>query len=158
MYVALTRAEEILCLTYCSKRYLYSGSQYQNPSRFCKEIGLIDKEPKIDGNMSRYYDKMSSFTRQNLNENFKSYNFKQEDNNVNKNFFNKSDFFKQEKEEIKPKKDVSIYKVGQKVFYNRFGNGEIVNISDDGLVADIVFEDFGKKSLMLETAQIDILG
>ena len=156
MYVALTRAEEILCLTYCSKRYLYSGSQYQTPSRFCKEIGLLSLD-KIE-NRGRYYDKTSSFNRQNLNENFKSYNFKQEDNNVNKNFFNKNDFFQQEKEEFKPKKDVSIYKVGQKVFYNRFGNGEIVNISDDGLVADIVFEDFGKKSLMLETAQIDILG
>ena len=71
--------------------------------------------------------------------------------------FNKTEFLKQEVEDAKPKKDVSIYKVGQKVYYQRFGNGQIESISDDGLVADILFEDFGRKSLMLETAQIDIL-
>ena len=64
--------------------------------------------------------------------------------------------FKEEKTQ-KEEKDVSIYKVGQKVNHPRFGEGEIVFISDDGLVGDIVFEDFGKKSLMLNLAPLEIL-
>ena len=47
------------------------------------------------------------------------------------------------------------YKVGDVVQHGRFGIGKIVNISDDGLVADIDFEDFGKKSLMLNLATLE---
>lgn len=47
--------------------------------------------------------------------------------------------------------------VGNKVFHSRFGEGKIVNISDDGLVADIDFEDFGRKSLMLNLASLEKL-
>lgn len=131
MYVALTRAEERLYLTHCTKRYLYSSSQYQMPSRFCKELGLIsfsnikpkfEAKPKMSEN-----DKVQQMLKQ---------------------------VFKKEEKEHK---DVSIYKVGQKVSHPRFGDGQIVEISDDGLVGDIIFEDFGKKSLMLELAPLEIL-
>ena len=64
---------------------------------------------------------------------------------------------KEEKKEEKERRDVSVYAIGQKVSHPRFGEGEIVDISDDGLVGDIVFEDFGKKSLMLELAPLEIL-
>ena len=179
MYVALTRAEERLYLSYASKRYLYRESQYQTPSRFCREIGLLslerteNKSYSTDKNYeSKYYrqdyDNRNSYSRYSTYGQKNNYSY---DNNLsynhlehsnvdnNKNLqplFNKSNFFKQQ--EIKEKKDVSIYKVGQKVYYKRFGEGVIINISEDGLVADIMFDDYGKKSLMLETAQIDILG
>ena len=50
MYVAITRAEEVLFMSQCSKRYLYGGSQYQTPSRFCRELGLLslqEAKPKV---------------------------------------------------------------------------------------------------------------
>ena len=181
MYVALTRAEEKLFLSYASKRYLYRESQYQTPSRFCREIGLLS----LDRNENKSYMSDRSYEGNNYSRNYdnknydKSYltsygqknkytfdndlsynNFEHSDVDINKNLqplFNKSNFFKQ-KEDPKEKKDVSVYKVGQRVFYKRFGEGQIINISSDGLVADIMFDDYGKKSLMLETAQIDILG
>lgn len=172
MYVALTRAEEKLYLSYASKRYMYRESQYQNPSRFCREIGLLSLEKKENKsyNADRTFSGYSSY---NYGNNFnKGYNGYKTNSNIENNdfgdyfssdyapkkpLFNKTEFLKQEVEDAKPKKDVSIYKVGQKVYYQRFGNGQIESISDDGLVADILFEDFGRKSLMLETAQIDIL-
>ena len=138
MYVALTRAEEQLYLTYATKRYLYRESQYQMISRFCKELGLYQEKPK---------------------ESFKPYpsniasqpSFSQ---------FEKARLFNHNmisKEEKKPLKDVSIYKLGQIVSHPRFGEGEIVEISEDGLVGDIIFEDFGKKSLMLDLAPLEIV-
>lgn len=138
MYVALTRAEEQLYLTYATKRYLYRESQYQMISRFCKELGLYQEKPK---------------------ESFKPYpsniasqpSFSQ---------FEKARLFNHNmisKEEKKPLKDVSVYKLGQIVSHPRFGEGEIVEISEDGLVGDIIFEDFGKKSLMLELAPLEII-
>ena len=45
--------------------------------------------------------------------------------------------------------------VGDIVRHARFGTGQILNISDDGLVADINFLEFGKKSLMLNLANLE---
>ena len=63
---------------------------------------------------------------------------------------------KKEEKKSAPLKDVSVYKVGQTVVHTRFGMGKIVEISEDGLVGDIIFE-VGKKSLMLELAPLEII-
>ncbi len=173
MYVALTRAEERLYLSHASKRYLYRDSQYQTPSRFCRELGLLSLEKQErKENKSYQYDRTYS--------GYNSFNNYQKDNNAdrgggnysgnnyltNKNIdkFNKSNFqfdhksiLRQNDKEEKPKKDVSIYRIGQKLEHPKFGKGDLVAISDDGLVGDIIFEDFGKKSLMLEFAPLTIL-
>ncbi|MGN1200753.1 MAG: ATP-dependent helicase [Candidatus Caccovivens sp.] len=60
-------------------------------------------------------------------------------------------FFKAEKEETFD----SGFAVGDKVFFARFGNGRIVNISDDGMVGDIEFEDVGMKSIMLNSKALE---
>lgn len=57
--------------------------------------------------------------------------------------------------ETEEEKFESGFEIGDKVFHNRFGSGRIDNISDDGLVADIIFDDFGKKSLMLNLATLE---
>lgn len=49
----------------------------------------------------------------------------------------------------------SRFKVGDVVLHSRFGRGTIEAISSDGLVADILFEDFGVKSLMLNLASLE---
>jgi hypothetical protein len=61
------------------------------------------------------------------------------------------------KKEDSSRRDYSVYKVGQTVEHTRFGIGQIVSISDDGLVGDINFEDFGVKSLMLDLAPLTII-
>ena len=70
--------------------------------------------------------------------------------------FSVKNFFK--RETIKSeKKDVYVYKIGQKVEHPKFGEGVILDITPDHLVADIEFEGFGKKSLMLELAPLEII-
>ena len=180
MYVAITRAEERLFMTHCSKRYMYRESQYQTPSRFCRELGIlaleeVKKDNRYDGSFGGGYN--SSRSSGNNGGNYSSYNknystrseYSQESTssfggsdyfsqtNQKQNVFNHKTFMQKEKVEEKPKKGVSIYKVGQKLSHPRFGEGELVSISDDGLVGDIVFDDFGKKSLMLELAPLEIL-
>ena len=152
LYVALTRAEERLFITHCSKRYMYGESQYQSPSRFCRELGLLGLE---QGTSLRSQNDFTASHR--LASQMNGYNkpYKTYDSGVN--IFEKTNFFKKEKKEESPVKDVSIYKVGQKVSHPRFGQGEIVSITPDGLVGDIVFDGVGKKSLMLELAPLEIL-
>lgn len=139
MYVALTRAEEKLYISYCSKRYMYKGSEYKSPSRFIKELKLLT----VTNTREKPFF-------ENLQQNFHKNDYE------SKNMFNKADILKKE-EKKDNRKDYTIYKVGQSVEHPRYGMGEIVEISDDGLVGDIVFEDFGKKSLMLDLAPLTII-
>lgn len=60
------------------------------------------------------------------------------------------DFFKGEEEVF-----VSGFVEGDVVCHARYGVGTILKISEDGLVADIDFEDFGKKQLMLNIASLE---
>ena len=47
------------------------------------------------------------------------------------------------------------FEVGDRVSHIRFGEGKIVNISSDGLVAKIDFDDVGTKELMLNLASLE---
>lgn len=131
MYVAITRAEELVFLSYCTKRYMYGQSKYQLASRFCKELGL-----STGTKVSRLESVVSE---------------------IKGGGFDKSQWKMEEKTPQKAEKDVSKYRVGQVVEHPKFGQGQIVNISSDKLVGDIEFEDFGKKSLMLNIADLKIL-
>lgn len=162
LYVAITRAEEVLFMSHCSKRYMYGQSQYQSPSRFIRELGLLslsmDRTPKSDFAFSglrkpevQDYPPVKRFNIETT----------QSDNMKPSSGFNfrHNDFMKSvnSQAEEKPKKDISIYKLGQKVEHPKYGVGEIKFITPDGLVADIEFEDFGKKSLMLELAPLTLI-
>ena len=150
MYVAITRAEEKLYLSRASKRYLYRDSQYQTPSRFARELGLLslqeNKKPR------------ENFSNYQSNYGYSSYNkgVSWGGSSQSKSIVDTKSFFKRE-EKKENVKDVSIYKVGQSVIHPKYGVGKIVDITPDGLVGDIIFDTFGKKSLMLELAPLEII-
>lgn len=146
MYVAVTRAEEKVILTHCSKRFLYGKTSYEIPSRFCKELGFYEYKPKKIEETSVFGGGRSYSASAPTQTSFGSFTF------------NKATILGGEKSsEIKPTVEVGKYKPGQKVEHPKFGKGEIKSISDDGLVGDIAFEGFGIKSLMLEIAPLKIL-
>lgn len=176
MYVAITRAEERLFMTHTTRRYLYRESQYQTPSRFCRELGILSLEPAKRDNFARSSFGGASYGNSSYGgygkNNYSSGGYsKNEYSHTNEfggsdyfaqsqpkqNLFNHKSFMQKEKTEENPRKDVSVYKVGQRLSHPRFGEGELVEVSSDGLVGDIVFDDFGKKSLMLELAPLEIL-
>lgn len=133
MYVAITRAKELVYISYCSKRYMYGQTKYQMASRFCGELGLSM------GNRVTNMETLKTIVSSARTE-----------------MFDKSSWKSETKKEEKPKKDISKYKVGQFVIHPKFGRGQMLAISSDGIVGDIEFEDFGKKSLMLNIADLEI--
>ncbi len=156
MYVAITRAEKKLYLSHASKRYLYRESQYQTPSRFARELGLLSLQSvnKPRENLYSSYGDNNFANRTNYKNESMSYGGGY--SKTGKNIVDTSSFFKKE-EKKENVKDVSIYKVGQSVVHPKFGTGTIVDITPDGLVGDIIFDGVGKKSLMLELAPLEII-
>lgn len=114
MYVAITRAENKIFLTYTAKRFMYGKTSYQKVSIFLSELGIVEKKsPKT----------IIDTVKKEAHE----------------------DFFE------------SDFNVGDKVLHPRFGEGKIEKISSDGYVADIDFEDYGVKSLMLNLTKLQKL-
>lgn len=155
MYVAVTRAEQRLFLSSADTRYLYGKRSYIAPSRFVEETGL--KKPKEYTNMFANDDNFSyqskpTYGYQQFNKSSvmpKPTTSYSTTSRVSTNF--DFDDNKQEKSENNK------YEIGQKVSHPKFGNGEILNIVDNGQCADIKFENFGVKTLILEIAPLTIL-
>jgi DNA helicase-2/ATP-dependent DNA helicase PcrA len=142
-YVAITRAEQFLTLTYAGSRYRHGQVRYNDPSRFMEEISPASVEsiaPKSSG----------AFLQ---------------DNPTSKLSGN----FKPIRAAIAPTIDLSTFKAapaasiqtGQRVLHIKFGEGKVLNVdgANDNRVATIEFplSDEPKKRIMLNFAKLQIL-
>lgn len=138
-YVAITRAEELLCLTYANSRYQYGQMRYNDPSRFLEEIS----ERNLDSIIS--ITKKPEFPEPKILGNFKPLGAKKPMISINPD-----DFVAANPADIKP---------GMEVLHLKFGQGKVMNV-DDRLVATIVFEDLSEskeKRIMLQFAKLQIV-
>lgn len=138
-YVAITRAEEFLCLTYANSRYQYGQVRYNDPSRFLEEIS------------NKNLDSVTSITRKpefpepKVLGSFKKPSLKQPSMSVKP-----EDFIAADPYSIKP---------GMTVVHLKFGQGKVVSV-DERLVATILFDsiaDAPEKRIMLQFAKLHIV-
>ena len=139
-YVAMTRAEKKLILSYCNQRFKWGNIVESEPSRFLSEIdnkftinNNIQKEtPSIDNKLLRIKKIRTKPTLSNLK---------------------------------KIKKDISNsiininINIDDNVFHERFGKGKVIEIEYDGnnSRATINFQNSGQKKVLLRFAKLKIL-
>jgi DNA helicase-2/ATP-dependent DNA helicase PcrA len=157
-YVACTRAEQKLILTFASSRYKYGSLLHCEPSRFITEI-----EPKyLD--MDLFYkgkklpDRQSVFGQPSHSNTFPLKTTKK---------FDIEPAYKQKFTSSQPPQsdplfvgdDLSNLSVGNKVLHQRFGEGQVLSITNEGLnsKAEVRFETAGIKTLVLKFAKMKIL-
>ena len=140
-YVAMTRAEKKLILSYCNQRFKWGNIVESEPSRFLSEIdnkftinNNVQREtPSIDNKLLRI---KKIRTKPTLSSNLK-----------------------------KIKKDISNgiininINVDDNVFHERFGKGKVIEIEFDGnnSRATINFQNSGQKKVLLRFAKLKIL-
>lgn len=138
-YVAITRAEELLCLSYANSRYQYGQMRYNDPSRFLEEIS------------EEHLDSVLSFTRKPEFPTPKILgNFKRTSSAMAVPSINPDNFEAARPSDIKP---------GMKVLHIKFGRGKVLSV-DDRMVATIFFEqlnDSQEKRIMLKFAKLQIV-
>jgi len=146
-YVACTRAEEHLMLSYANMRYRYGNLQYCEPSRFIDEISPFDMEA-YGGSTQKTNTKTSWESPMKQRFNF-SKQFKATPN-ANLPAVDLKDF--------KPDNPATL-EAGMKVMHQRFGKGNIQNIEGEGpaRMATIQFNQFGQKRILLKFAKLQIL-
>ncbi len=146
-YVAVTRAEQKLFLSYALSRYRFGQFKHCEPSRFLEEIDTrfiktiqnLHKEP-VTATPGRGYAKslLSSVK-------------KPAPKPVNNNFKHKPSG------DFKPS-DTSNLDQGMKVEHPKFGFGKVVMVDVEGAnrKAKVMFDNFGEKTLLLSFAKLKI--
>ncbi len=140
-YVAITRAEEFLTLSYANSRYQYGNVRFNDMSRFLEEIS----EANIDA-LQSIKRKSQTFGQPKILGNFKTLGGA----NTPALSINPEDF------EPSPS---STIKEGMKVLHLKFGEGKVTSI-DEREVATIYFDglhDNKEKRIMLKYAKLQIL-
>ncbi len=153
-YVALTRAESKVSLSYTVSRYQWGNIVQCRPSRFLKEIDsqfidlpeeslIINNEE--DNNSFNYKNKPS--TKQHIKLGARRLTPLQKANtlsNVNNNF---------------QASNPNSLQAGMNVTHQRFGSGKILNIEGNGTdkKATVFFQNHGQKQLLLKFAKLKII-
>lgn len=176
-YVGITRAKRFLYLTFANKRTIFGSTSYNPPSRFLKEIpkDLLDgyeeametkpsRDSFEDSNFEWGYGKKSSYNSYGSKENGKVTTYKATDADFakesNNNFKRTAEaFLANITARNNSGADVSQYKVGQKVFHKKFGEGVISGLEKEGddYKVDLDFAKVGHKRLMAKFAGLEIL-
>jgi len=143
-YVAVTRAEEHLYISYANMRYRYGRLEYGEPSRFIDEISPLDidfvgrkKAPK-----PRF---QTAKERQSLSKQIQR---KKPAPQVNKTA--EANFVAD---------DVAGLQNGMAVEHARFGKGKVVHLEGEepNIMASIQFADHGQKRILLKYAKLKLL-
>jgi DNA helicase-2/ATP-dependent DNA helicase PcrA len=163
-YVALTRAEQFLTLSFANSRYHYGSIRYNQPSRFLEEIS----SERMDSNASLNSFSQPGFERSDWKsqffENSKNRGAEKSPSKVAGNFARSSRSQQQavnvDTANFKPNAPSEI-EVGHKVLHLKFGEGRVVKI-DGGTsnrMATIMFDniDQPEKRIMLKFAKLQIL-
>lgn len=160
-YVAITRAEQFLTLSYAHSRYRYGQERSCEPSRFLEEIAPIHLDQSSPhGSRSR-----STFGRSETRLGGPSVNPQPQSSGVKGNFKKTStshnEVLRADPSTFQPSPAESI-QAGMKVLHLRFGEGKVISVdgSRDKRVATIFFRELDnepQKRIMLKFAKLQIL-
>jgi DNA helicase II / ATP-dependent DNA helicase PcrA len=154
-YVAITRAEKRVTLTYSTSRYRWGNLIYSEPSRFIEELDTKYVELPAENNSSMYSEQTYT-PKTKLNTSKPKETFVQRPVigkklvKVNSASKTTSDF------DTESLKDLQ---VGMDVEHERFGNGKVVAM--EGVFpnnkATVSFEGVGQKQLLIKFAKLRII-
>ncbi|MCB0520180.1 MAG: UvrD-helicase domain-containing protein [Lewinellaceae bacterium] len=160
-YVAITRAEQFLTLSYAASRYRYGQERYNPPSRFLDEINLehLDAATPVGSQAKVPYGRFEQAafnggatvkTTSGVTGNFKPRGASQQ--NV----------LRADPKTFKPSPADQI-QAGMKVMHLKFGEGKVLAIdgAKDKRMATIFFNDLEvdkQKRIMLKFAKLEIVG
>lgn len=167
-YVAVTRAEKHLFLSFANTRYKFGQLQYADPSRFLKEIpkDLIEyRSQQANTQDTRPKLNLSPEPSPTLTP-LKTIN-KDIERKSGLNLESKKPLLRRQAEAVTPIKSdpnfvpsaLKDIKQGCTVIHQRFGKGIIREISGEGIngMAVIYFEQTGEKKLVLKFAKLKVV-
>lgn len=170
-YVGITRAKQYLYLTCAKHRTIFGATSYNQISRFVNEIPdeLLEGYAEIVENNSKPKDEFGDFGYRwsyGKGQTVKTYKMGEEDkkeiqsaNDTTFQYRTAESFLSALKNNNSNQIDLSKYKVGQRVYHKKFGEGTITKLEEEGndIKVDLEFDKVGHKRLMAKFAGLEIL-
>ena len=164
-YVALTRAMKNAWISYAKQRYSWGQLNFCEPSRFISEIDEKYLITPSGMNMPSFFD--TSFNQLSSERKFSQKNSydtpqKRSYSDTSKPVFgNRLSQLKQAM--ARPSfesDDPELVKIGSVVEHQRFGRGKVLDIegSDSSKKATVLFDNAGRKQLLLKFARLKVVG
>lgn len=152
-YVAITRAKKNLYFSYALSRYRFGRLMNCEPSRFIEEV-----DPSFIFVNTRYGSREPKLGRSENPPGFSSNYAKNLIANRKQQTQKKPLQYHKPSANFRPS-DISQLQEGQKVEHPKFGFGKVRKIDVNGAnkKAQVVFEDFGEKTLLLAFAKLRIV-
>ena len=169
-YVGITRAKEHLYMTCARSRTIFGSTSYNGVSRFLKEIPeeFLSEESSLstgDNNLEGTFDNENSYgwsyggtsTRKSNIDLGSGFGKRAEVNGFA--FKTPESFLNGLNKKTSDNIDVSMYKVGTRVYHKKFGEGTINYIEEEGedYKVDINFDKAGHKRLMAKYAGLEVI-
>jgi DNA helicase-2/ATP-dependent DNA helicase PcrA len=150
-YVAITRAERLVTLTYALNRYKWGNLEHSKPSRFLREIEQKYVEFPQNGLKSSPGELRQGPGNQSFREETKEYTVPKKFHKLNKSISQTSSTY-----DSAPGENSYSFSEGDRVIHERFGNGLILEIEGaaPNATALVDFEKDGKKKLLLRFAKL----
>ncbi|MCK9203235.1 MAG: exodeoxyribonuclease V subunit gamma [Bacteroidales bacterium] len=155
-YVAVTRAQQKLTISYAENRYRWGTPMICEPSRFISEIPetLIDF-PKKNIQSSRFPKEL------NWSASLPGLDLPAKKTILPKNFqrLTEASPTSTEKYADSPPSDIEAIQAGMEVVHDHFGKGKVINIEGLGpnKKATVFFQEIGQKQLLLRFAKLRIV-
>lgn len=174
-YVGITRAKQYLYLTCAKHRTIFGSTSYNQISRFVQEIPeeLLEGYAEIVNRGSKEDEFKDSGYRWSYGkgQTVKTYKMDEEDKkntakilqeNKTSGFqFRTAESFLNSIKQNNQNSDVDLskYKVGQRVYHKKFGEGTITKLEQEGndIKVDLEFDKVGHKRLMAKFAGLEII-
>jgi DNA helicase-2/ATP-dependent DNA helicase PcrA len=158
-YVAITRAEQRVTLSYCKSRYKYGTPVTASPSRFINEIDKqFIKTKSLFGNRNSEVDFADTSNEVSFKERGGAFK-KPSRPGVNLAASRKLQQLSQSKSSNFKSSAPEHIKSGMQVLHQQFGSGRVIQIDGEGTnrKALVFFENFGEKKLLLKFARLQIV-
>jgi DNA helicase-2/ATP-dependent DNA helicase PcrA len=145
-YVAITRAEKKLYLTYATSRYKFGNIQYGEASRFLKELPM-----GILSFFGQQKQSQPADTGGSLKSSFGKTLLRQQTAAPAAKLPSYGEPFIPD--------DVSNLQMGAEVIHEKFGEGKVILLEGNAInrIATIFFPNFGEKKIMLKFAKLKIV-
>jgi DNA helicase-2/ATP-dependent DNA helicase PcrA len=150
-YVAITRAEKRLTLSFAENRYRWGNLTFAEPSRFIEEIDphFIDF-PQKNPTLKKLYSSDTAIE-------FKTKIHTTTELSKLKKISDKENNIPQQNTQLV--EDFDSFTAGMDVVHDRFGNGKIIQVEGVGASkkATVNFENIGNKQLLLKFAKLRVI-
>lgn len=175
-YVAITRAQDRLFLSYANSRFKFGSIQYNDVSRFIEEVGFnnldITKAKTPNPNNPQRFGNQRLNTSAQNGDNDKPWYLKKANQATEKKetpiiTTNRSSIAAKDKTSLSKANsnkafipsDLRGLKKNDEVFHEKFEKGTVKNIEGkgDNIIATIFFETHGQKNIMIKFAKLQIL-